>query len=579
MSDPKGTEKLTQEQRLMLAFGLMAVVLTVSTYLTPQPAPVPQKKQGEAAKTAEQKQTATQTQSSAAPATGQAKSAAAPKPVNRVEASKEETYAVETNLYRVVFSNRGATVRSWVLRKYQDSKGKELELTNPKAVGKVVPPFAIRFHAEQPSDDLNNALWAATVSPDKLTVTFEWSSGPWYGKKQFAFKQDSYVSEVSSEVRNSGVGKPHLLYWLGGFGDGTVIGATASQFSVRYDLSANKRMALAAKEARVGPDAYQAHKGRFAFAGITDSFFAALALPDTNRDFEIQSLAHDLENQTDGKVDPFVGVAIGGDAQNRFPFFVGPKETDLLTSTAPNLPKVIDYGMWSFAAAPLFQALHWFYERVVGHWGWTIVVITIVINIVLLPLRLFGYKSSKKMAALQPELALIKAKYKNLPLTDPKRQQEQQETMALYEKHGVSLLNPSGCLPLIIQLPFLVAFYNVLTSAIELRGASWLWVKDLSRPDNAFDPIRILPLLMVGTQVITTKMMPAAGPDAAQQQRIMMMSSLIFIVMFWASPSGVMLYWVTTNLVGILQQWVFNKFTPAPATASASPASPKKKGK
>jgi YidC/Oxa1 family membrane protein insertase len=575
MSDPKSKNKeLSMEQRLLLAFGLMGLVLMVSTYLTPPPPPQQKTASKQATGKAER----------AAAAVAEAKPVAAGKrgspPVPIVASSKEETFSLETDLYRITFSNRGGTVQSWTLRRYKDSKGKELELVNPKGAGKVVRPFSIRFHVNQASDTLNNALYRATRPPDRLGIEFEFSDGTWLARKKFAFRKDSYVAQVSSEVRYAGTPKPHLLYWLGGFGDASVIGATAAQLTVRYDLATQQRFALYAKDARASVDGYQAHRGRFAFAGLSDSFFAALALPPNGSEFEIHSLAHDLENSTDGKVEPHVGMAIGGDGVNNFPLFVGPKETNLLRATSPVLINVIDYGWFWFLADPLFRALNWVYANAVHHWGWTIVVVTIIINVLLLPLRIYGFRTARKMSVLQPQLAEIRKKYTHLSMTDARRKEEQNEMMALYQKHGLSMFNPSGCLPMFLQIPFLVAFYNVLLNAIELRGASWLWVSDLSRPEAAFDPIRILPLLMVATQMIMTKMTPMAGPDARQQQRIMIFSSVMFIFIFWASPSGLMLYWVTGNLVGIVQQWLFNRMHPVPAAAPAplSAAQPKKKG-
>jgi YidC/Oxa1 family membrane protein insertase len=166
----------------------------------------------------------------------------------------------------------------------------------------------------------------------------------------------------------------------------------------------------------------------------------------------------------------------------------------------------------------------------------------------------------RKMALVSPEMQVINDRYKGLGMNDPKMAQKNQEIMDLYKKHGV---NPAGgCLPLLLQFPFLFAFYAVLSVAIDLRQAHWLWIKDLS----VLDPLYILPVLMVATQFVLQKMTPATGGDPAQQ-RMMLFMPLVFGFMFMTAMSGLVLYWLTSNIVGIAQQWIFNKTMPAPAPA------------
>src|SRR5262249_30315464 len=159
------------------------------------------------------------------------------------------------------------------------------------AAGKTVFPMAVRFHGGQSAEVVNDARYVMTVTPDRLRVDFEYSQGEWYAKKTFTFRQDSYLTRVMSEVRNSGQPKTHLLYWRGGFGDASVTGAAASQMSVRYDIADGFHQL---SHGDVGNP--QAHRGHFTFAGISDSFFAAVALPDTAREFEIHAMADQLEN-------------------------------------------------------------------------------------------------------------------------------------------------------------------------------------------------------------------------------------------------------------------------------------------
>jgi YidC/Oxa1 family membrane protein insertase len=221
---------------------------------------------------------------------------------------------------------------------------------------------------------------------------------------------------------------------------------------------------------------------------------------------------------------------------------------------------MVDFGWFAFLAKPLFLSLNWTRDHVVSNFGWAIVLVTVTINFLLLPLKITSLKSMKKMSALQPHIKAINEKYKGLSLRDPKKAQQNQEVMDLYKKHGV---NPTGgCVPMVLQIPFFIAFYKVLSVAIELRGAQWLWVTDLSQPEHL--PIRILPVAMIGTQFVLQKMTPATTADPSQQ-RIMMLMPLMLGFMFYGVSSGLVLYWLTGNLVGIAQQWAFNRTMVTPA--------------
>lgn len=559
------------QERLLIAFALIGLVLVGTQYLMPQAqTPTGARKGGEAtaSKAAAPAAAATAATGPATAGGGAATSKpggatpAAAKPAGAVTAEREETIVVETELYRITFANRGGVARSWILKKFKDSAGKPLELVNPASAGKVVFPLAIRFHEGQSAEALNSALYRMTVAPDQLKVTFEFAQGEWSARKTIAFERNSYLSRVTSEVRNSGTPKPHLLYWRGGFGDASVIGAAASQMSVRYDMSAGF-LPLAAGE--VGTP--QAHRGRFTFAGINDAFFAAVALPDTGKDFEIHSMADQLEHPQDKKLEANVGVAVGGSALNEFQFFVGPKDTRLLSSISPRLEQLVDYGYFGLLAKPLFLALRWLNDNAVHNYGWAIIVATIIINFLLLPLKISSLKSMRQMSVLQPQIAAINDKYKGLSMTDPKAQLKNQEVMDLYKKHGVNPMG--GCVPMGLQIPFFIAFYKVLSSAIELRGAEWLWVSDLSRPETL--ALRILPIAMIASQFVMQKMTPATSTDPAQQKMMLMMPAFLGF-MFYGVSAGLVLYWLTGNLVGIAQQWFFNRLLPAPAAPAGGPA-------
>jgi YidC/Oxa1 family membrane protein insertase len=195
--------------------------------------------------------------------------------------------------------------------------------------------------------------------------------------------------------------------------------------------------------------------------------------------------------------------------------------------------------------------------------------VTLIINVVLFPLKFSSLKSARKMQRLQPQIKAINDRFKNIKINDPRKAEQNQEVMALYKKEGV---NPvGGCLPLVIQMPFLYAFYRVLSIAIELRHAPWLWVHDLSAPETL--AIHILPLVLVISQFLAQRMTPSPGVDASQQ-KMMMFMPVVFGYIFWFLSSGLVLYYLTSNLVGIAQQLIINRFMPA-ATPPPQPLAAK----
>jgi len=260
-----------------------------------------------------------------------------------------------------------------------------------------------------------------------------------------------------------------------------------------------------------------------------------------------------------------VGAGFATGAEDYFSMYVGPKDINILKKVNPNLAKIIDWGFFGIIAKPIFYWLNWTKEHWTGNYGWAIVVLTLIINLALFPLRLSSLKSARKMQRIQPQIKAINEKYKNISLRDPRKAQQNQEIMELYKREGI---NPfGGCLPMLVQLPILYAFYRVLYVAIELRHAPWLWISDLSSAETL--PIHLLPVILVVTQFYSQKLTPAAGVDP-KQQRMMLMMPVIFGFMFYYLPSGLVLYYLTSNLVGIAQQLVINRFMPAPTRPAAS---------
>jgi YidC/Oxa1 family membrane protein insertase len=553
---PGKKKELTMEVRLLIAFLLMGLVLFFSQYLYKTPPPGPK----QVAPTTPA-QAAQETKKPETPAPDAAKSTEVSKPVpGQIQASSEQEFTVDTDIYTIHFSNRGAVVKSWMLKKYLDHNGKPLELVNPASFAKVPPPLSLSFKDDKLAGLLNYALYVPKPSADGMSIEYEFSDGKNYVKKSFQFSKNGYLSQVNSEVTQSGVPVEHMLQWRGGFGDYTVPNRLTEQHSVYYDLGQNKLITKDAKSVKDGP---QTSSGNYSFAGLDDRFFAFVVLPKDNTSIKIETQKDDYAPAPAGKDELFVGAAVGGDSVNRFTVFVGPKDVDLLRKVDPKLQQLIDWGFFGVIAKPIFLVLHWLNDNLLHNYGWSIVVITIIINLLLLPLRFSGMKSQKKMQKLQPQIAAINAKYKGLSMRDPKKAQQNQEIMELYKKEGANPM--SGCLPMLVQLPILYAFYKVLTVTIELRGAHWLWVTDLSQAEQL--AIHILPVVMVISQFVMQKMTPNPSVDPAQA-KMMQFMPLMFGFFFYNMSSGLVLYWLTGNLVGILQQMMINKIMP---TAPAPP--------
>ena len=560
---PGKKKELSMEMRLLLAFLLMGLVLFLTPYI--YKAPLPPKKPVTppiAAQVAEEKKPAPAAASQAAPA----------EPVpGQIQSSAEQEFIIDTQFYRIRFTNHGAAVTSWVLKKYPDHAGKPLELVNAAALGKVPPPFSLSLKDQQAAGALNSGLYSAKPTEDGLGIEYEFSNGKNYARKSFRFSKNSYLSQITTEVKQNGVPTQHLIEWRGGFGDATVLNRVGEQHAVHYDLSQGKLIVKDAKAAKDGPVDFA---GNYSFAGLDDRFFAFVLLPQDNTSTQVEVVKDDVPAAPGGKDEQRVGVLLGGDSLNRFAMFVGPKDVDLLRNVDPKLQQLIDWGWFGIIAKPIFLALHWLNDNWLHNYGWSIVVITVIINLVLLPLRFTSMKSQRKMQKLQPQIAAINAKYKGLSLRDPKKAQQNAEIMELYKKEGANPM--SGCLPMFVQIPILYAFYKVLTVTIELRGAHWLWVTDLSQPEQL--AIHILPIVMVITQFIQQQMTPNPGVDPSQA-KMMKFMPLMFGFFFYSMSSGLVLYWLTSNLVGILQQWLVNRHMPMPPPPEVPRIAAKKKSR
>jgi YidC/Oxa1 family membrane protein insertase len=559
------------EKRLMLVFLLTFIVMLgfqplLKKYFPSPVAPAQQQNQPAQAQTG-----ATAAAASAAPA------ASLPANVPSKQAAGETETVIENDLYRITFTNRGAQVKSWILKKFDnDAQNGRLDLVNPEAAAKYGYPLSLWTYDEDLRGRLSSALYVASrdgklTSP--ATVTFEYADQDVVVHKTFGF-DDSYIVNVQTNVTYKGSEIAALPAWPSGFGSQTT---PAFYASALIDYQFNKdivrlpiRCGFTVFSKCTDISGGKTISGPFHWAGPTDQYFAAVFIPDDPNAAAMVTLRNAMSvakdpQKPDSKevvnVD-VLGAAVGnlhGTTTERI--FVGPKELEILQKVpvpgegADNdLNGMIDFGFFGIIAKPLFLWLKWTYRHVVPNWGWALIFQTLVIGIALLPLKITQMKSMLKMQRVAPQIKAIQEKYKKYSLRDPRKAPMNEEISALYKKEGV---NPAGgCLPMLIQLPFLYAFYKMLSIALDLRHAHWLWIHDLS----AAEPLPyILPILMVLSSLVMSRMTPQAGMDPAQQRMMTVMMPLMMGFIFFRLPAGVNLYYSVSNMIGIAQQAVMNR--------------------
>ena len=552
------------ERRLLLVFALTFLVIVLfqpilKKYLPQTPAPTPQTQEKPQTQ-AMQKEAVAVEQAEAARPGGTPLNPPATK-----QAASESNTIIENELYRITFTNRGAQVKSWVLKKFTDDQDRPLELVNSLSAEKYGYPLSLWTYDETQRGKLNSVLYVASGSGTLKTpsdITFEYADGELAVRKRFSFDA-TYLVRVETSVVSKGNEVAAYPAWPAGFGDETSVSSYhASQVEYQYN-NATERLAI--KKISGGNTLHIP----FNWAGVTDQYFAAVFLPDDSQNSALVTLRYPLNVPKDAKKPnpqdtapvEVLGAAVGnpkGPTVARM--YVGPKALATLESVPvpsivgadPDLRGLINFGFWGVIARPLFIWLRWI-EGIVKNWGWAICIQTLIINLALMPLRISSMKSALKMQKIQPQMNSIKEKYKKYGMRDPRRQEMNTEIGELMKREGVSPLG--GCLPLIIQMPFLFAYYGMLGSALDLRHASWLWIRDLSSPD----PWHILPIGIFITMLFMQRMTPQAGMDPSQQKMMNIMMPVMMGFLSWNFASGLCLYWSEGNFIAIAQQAVMNR--------------------
>ncbi|MGA8366213.1 MAG: membrane protein insertase YidC [Candidatus Acidiferrales bacterium] len=541
-----------QERTILFIVLAMLIFFTWSHFFMPN---VPPHGPGQTPAPVAPAQSSTVPPASAA----QGSTLAAPSKIPVIQAAQEKIIVVESLLYRVELSSRGGVVRSWKLKKYLDDQTPPhpLDLVNPDAAQQLGWPFSLSLSDAQLEAQANSGLYDVAPAADHLDapaeITFHWSDGHLDITKILRFTQDYQLSvEVSATL--DGKPLPSAIAWRGGFGDKAVY--KASQLVAVFYKQNGKLTVLQYK--KLGQPTSQSQPllqpGPMEFLGIEDQFFTAAFIPDGTD----LSLWDWTQYQADN---PEAEMAAGtpSPVSLQMRVYVGPKDLALLSKQKPSLEELVNLGWFGSISKPLLFALQWLHKYI-PNYGWDIVVFTILISMLLLPIRVWSFRSARKMQSVAPEIRSIQDRYKKYSMTDPRKRKMNEEVMAVYQREGI---NPMGaCLPMLVQIPFFVAFYRMLGGAIELRHAPWIgWIHDLS----AKDPYYILPILMAITTYLVTKMTPTPATVDPAQQKMMALMPLMFVVIFIRLSSGLNLYYLTSNVVNAVQQLFLNRAHPLPS--------------
>jgi YidC/Oxa1 family membrane protein insertase len=528
------------EKRALLAVALAFAILLAYQFFFVKPEP--QRFQKRPAATEKEKPAPSEVQPSPAPAPP---SVAVPKAKALPFEEKEVT--VNTELYSAVFTNEGGTLKRFELKKYEDNEGKNVVLLKKPG---LEPPLAIgasnNFGLADANFQVSIPGGGRDISLDRNkptgSVIFEYSAPGVSVKRTYTFHNESYRIDIKDEVS----GLPG--YWINlgtDFGIQDIKERSAHVGPVL--LRDTDRLEFTAKKLSQ-PKTF---KDSLKWIAQEDKYFCAALVPMSR-----------TEEAMVWKIKDSPAIALEGKpGVNSFILYAGPKEYDDLKALNVGLENIIDFGFFSIIALPLFWVLKLFYT-VIGNYGWSIVLLTILVRIPFIPLVNKSQQSMRKMQQIQPKMAEIREKYKK----DPQRMQS--EMMQLYKTHKVNPLG--GCLPMLLQIPVFFALYKILLIAIELRGAPFmLWIKDLSAPDTLFGhlpawlpliggfAIGPLPLLMGVTMVLQQKMTPTSMDPS--QNKMMMLMPVIFTFLFLNFASGLVLYWLMNNIFSIIQQAYVNR--------------------
>lgn len=465
---------------------------------------------------------------------------------------------IDTPLYRAEFTNRGASLRSFRLKRYTDDYDKPLEMVPQSPIIRQLP-LSLEFGDPQLTKLANEVLY----SPDKEFVTlgeqeavslnFSYSDGQHQFVKTFDFRGDTYLVNCRVEAMSGSARLPVRFSWAPGLE--TLKSYKKAEFMHPSRGIVNAGQEVTHKESKSIKD-FQKVGSTVKWAGVENNYFIATMIPQN------QPADAYMQPAPGGEDPKFHNVDMMITPQRSEPFhvrlFVGPKDYYLLKRLGMNLEDAVDFGFFGPIAKGLFITLHLFYEYT-NNYGWAIVLLTILVKIIFTPFTQKSFSSMGKMQQMQPELKKIQARYAKIKNDDPRKQNMNAEIMQLHKRYGVNPLG--GCLPMLLQMPVLFAFYSLLSNAIEMRKAVFgLWIYDLSRPD----PYYITPILMGATMLLQQRMTPASDP---MQQKMMYIMPIMFTYISFNLQSGLVMYWLLSNVLSIAHQYYFQRQQKAAAPA------------
>jgi len=499
------------------------------------------------------------TEQSAVPSPSQelTTSAAVPSSPSTIQSgfAKGDRAIVETDVLRAEIDANGGDLRNLQLLPYRETEDKSKVFTlfedstnrpylaQSGLIGEGMPSHRTPFQ-------INPGTYRLSGGAAQLEVPLVWSD-PSTGlriEKTYVFKRGSYEIDLKTRVINEGStaidltpyyqftrhgeaprGESFFLYTY----TGPAFYTDAKKFQKVNFADIEKGKADHEKTATDG------------WAGMIQHHFVSAWLPrdGVKREYYTRSLGEGLYSA--GVILAEGQLAPGEERTVSIPLYAGPQVQSVLEKTAPGLDLSRDYGWLTPLAYPIFWSLEKI-ERLVGNWGWAIIILTILIKLALYPLSAAGYKSMAKMKKLTPRLQQLKETFGD------DRAKLHQAMAEMYKKEKINPLG--GCLPILIQIPVFIALYWVLLAAVEMRGAPWIgWITDLTAPDPWF----ILPVVMGITSILQVKLNPQ--PMDPMQAKIMMIMPVAFTVMFVFFPAGLVLYWVVNNILSIAQQWAINR--------------------
>lgn len=486
-------------------------------------------------------------------------------PSGGVVPSKSEVITITTDLMKVDIDTAGGEVRRLELLKHHESSdasknvvlfdvnGQHTYLGQTGLIGGAYPNHKSTFTAVPGVRTLDNA--------DQVQLVLQSEQQGVKLIKTYTFKRGEYKVDIKHDVVNNTGAPINPSLYMQLVHDGTAVGGGSMFMAATFTGPAiytdtDKFQKVTFESIEKGKDEH-ALKGDSGWIALVQHYFVSAFVPadKTPREYFTKKLATNL--YAVGTIMPIGTVAPGATASIDATLYSGPQESKRLEAVAPGFELVKDYGWLTIIAKPIFWLMIQIHQ-ILGNWGWTIIVLTIVIKLAFFPLSAAGYRSMAKMKLVTPKMTDIRTRFKGEP------QKMNAAMMELYKKEKINPIG--GCFPMIVQIPVFISLYWVLLASVEIRNASWLWVHDLASPDillgayNIFGfhlTVGILPILMAVSMFIQTKLNPT--PPDPIQAKVMMWMPIVFSIMFFFFPAGLVLYWVVNNILSIAQQWFINE--------------------